>query len=163
MLNQEGLLSARAGIIGDPWATSHTWKEPSPPARPRSKWVRPVATAEQIAAMVANLPFRISNRIWVCQRTGCWLWAGSDSGSGPTGHGYGRVSVDGETWAIHIYMYTQLFGPIKGKRRQLDHECRTRNCCNPEHLEAVTHKMNCKRRDKAMRARRRLVATCDAC
>lgn len=133
---------------------------PVPCKKFRSKWARPSATPEQVRAMVAALPIHISSRIWVSQKTGCWLWAGADSGSGRGGE-YGRVSYEGKTTAVHILMYERLFGKIKGKRKFLDHECRTRNCCNPEHLEPVTHLMNCRRRDTAIRRTRRGIR-CDA-
>ncbi len=133
------------------------------PVTARSKWVRPKATPEDIQRLIDNLPWHVSSRIWVSQSTGCWLWAGADSGSGRGGE-YGRVSIDGKTTAVHIYLYTRLFGPIKGKRKYLDHTCRARNCCNPEHLEQVTHRMNCARRDAAQRKlRRQLVSSTSLC
>lgn len=30
---------------------------------------------------------------------------------------------------------------------EIDHKCKVRNCCNPDHLEQVTHKENCIRGD----------------
>lgn len=35
-------------------------------------------------------------------------------------------------------------------KKHVDHLCRNRRCWNPEHLEAVTHKQNQKRRRKAV-------------
>jgi hypothetical protein len=49
--------------------------------------------------------------------------------------------------------YELLVGPVPADRA-LDHLCRRRNCCRPEHLEPVTHSENEKR--KAWRYRRRL-------
>lgn len=75
---------------------------------------------------------------------GCWIWQGPDSGKG-RGGGYGRMSLSGCTVATHIVIYTHYFGYIPyGK--QIDHLCKNRACCNPNHLEMVTHKQNQRRR-----------------
>lgn len=76
----------------------------------------------------------------------CWQWTGPTSGEG-RGGGYGRMSLDGQTVAVHIVMFTCVNGYIPGKK-QIDHKCNNRLCCNPDHLEMVTHKQNQKRRDK---------------
>ncbi len=75
----------------------------------------------------------------------CHLWTGPDSGDG-RGGGYGRMSLDGQTVAVHLVAYTHYFGYIPGKKK-VDHLCNQRRCCNPQHLELVTHRENCKRRD----------------
>lgn len=77
--------------------------------------------------------------------TPCWEWTGPDSGTG-RGGGYGRMSVDGATMAVHIVMWIIHNGPIP-PRKQIDHRCAFRRCCNPDHLEMVTHKRNQRRRD----------------
>lgn len=79
----------------------------------------------------------------------CWIWQGSDSGTG-RGGGYGRMSLNGSTVAVHIVMYVNEFGFVPGKK-QIDHLCSNRMCCNPAHLEMVTHKQNQRRRRKAQR------------
>jgi len=79
----------------------------------------------------------------------CYLWKGNTSGTG-RGGGYGRISIDGQTSATHIVIYACFFGYIPGKK-QIDHLCNNRLCCNPKHLEMVTHKTNQKRR--AIRAK----------
>jgi len=76
----------------------------------------------------------------------CWIWCNGCSGNG-RGGGYGRISVDGQMMAVHRVMWMIWHGPIHSKR-QVDHTCRTRRCCNPRHLEATTHKANQKRRDE---------------
>lgn len=81
--------------------------------------------------------------------TPCWLWTGPDSGGG-RGGGYPRMSLDGQTVAVHIVMWTNQHGFVPGKK-QLDHLCRNRRCVNPDHLELVTHRQNQKRRDLALR------------
>lgn len=74
----------------------------------------------------------------------CHLWTGPNSGTG-RGGGYGRISLDGQTVATHIVAYTHYFGYIPGKK-QVDHLCCNRLCCNPQHLELVTHLKNQRRR-----------------
>lgn len=84
---------------------------------------------------------------------GCHLWTGPDSGSG-RGGGYGRMCVDGATMAVHIVMWIIANGPIPPKK-QLDHCCPAgpnRRCCNPDHLELVTHLKNQRRRAQRARA-----------
>jgi hypothetical protein len=97
---------------------------------------------------------RILDKLWsktvVDLETKCWLWQGPTSGKhekGKTGRGYGRIQVDGATMAVHRVSFTHFFGIIPHKK-QIDHKCNNRCCWNPDHLELVTHKQNCKRRDK---------------
>ena len=67
----------------------------------------------------------------------CWIWRGT------LGHdGYGRLSGwGGRIIQVHRYAYERFVGPIPAGLL-LDHLCRIRACCNPAHLEAVTHKTN---------------------
>jgi hypothetical protein len=71
--------------------------------------------------------------------TGCWLWPGGLSG------GYGHVTyrVDGEKHdaKLHVLVYELLVGPAPDGLL-LDHHCRNRHCCNPEHLEPVSKQVN---------------------
>lgn len=74
----------------------------------------------------------------------CHLWTGPTSGDG-RGGGYGRMSLNAQTVAVHLVVYTHYYGYIPGKK-QVDHLCNQRNCCNPQHLELVTHLKNQRRR-----------------
>lgn len=74
----------------------------------------------------------------------CHIWTGPDSGDG-RGGGYGRMSLNSQTVAVHLVVYTHYYGYIPGKK-QIDHRCNQRLCCNPMHLEMVSHKTNQKRR-----------------
>ena len=68
---------------------------------------------------------------------GCWVWIGAtDSRSR-----YGRMIVDGKTRYTHRVSYETFVGPIPDGL-QIDHLCRNRACCNPEHLEPVTPLVN---------------------
>ncbi len=89
---------------------------------------------------------KIMLRVVINHNTGCWEWQGPTSGKG-RGGGYGRMSLDGQTVAVHIVMFTIFFGYIPGKK-QIDHKCNNRICCNPDHLQMVTHKQNQKLRDE---------------
>lgn len=83
------------------------------------------------------------------QPSPCHLWTGSTSGTG-RGGGYGRMSLNGCTVATHIVVFTHYYGYIPGKK-QIDHLCNNRLCCNPAHLEMVSHIMNQRRRAKRMK------------
>lgn len=76
----------------------------------------------------------------ILQDNGCWHWAGRWN----SGNGYSKVSYQGQAWMVHRLLYTLLVGPIP-EGLILDHKCRDRACCNPNHLEPVTHKENTKR------------------
>ena len=76
----------------------------------------------------------------------CWIWPGSQ-----VGNGYGTASyrVDGiqKIALTHRVAYEALVGPIPDGL-DLDHLCRVRLCCNPEHLEPVTRTENSHRGKK---------------
>lgn len=61
----------------------------------------------------------------------CWIWTGSLI------NGYGQVGGHTKANYAHVYFYTELKGPVP-LERQLDHLCRVRRCCNPDHLDPVT-------------------------
>lgn len=79
---------------------------------------------------------RIAGKIEEHQETACWLWQGEMNRNG-----YGRVWVNGKRLMAHRVVYESLRGPI-GEGLLLDHLCRNRACCNPDHLEPVTHREN---------------------
>lgn len=86
---------------------------------------------------------RIFSKISIDPNTGCWIWDGSQDGGG-----YGLVWYHNRTERIHRVLYAWKYGPIpRGakptKIAQLDHVvCNNTICCNPEHLELVTQKIN---------------------
>ncbi|UFX01120.1 HNH endonuclease [Sinorhizobium medicae WSM1115] len=95
---------------------------------------------------------KIMSRVRIDPVTGCWEWTGPDSGKSGRGKGYPRMSLDGQTVAVHIAMWTNEHGYIPGKK-ELDHACRNRLCVRPEqdHVEMVTRKENAKRREQVKR------------
>lgn len=94
--------------------------------------------------MISFLGFRINGK-----PSPCHIWQGGDSGSG-RGGGYARMSLDGQTVAVHIVSFVNKNGFVPGKK-QIDHLCNNRLCVNEEHLEMVTHKQNQKRRDRRIK------------
>lgn len=77
----------------------------------------------------------ILNRI-VEDESGCWEWNGAHSGTG-----YGQVRLDGRSQPVHRVVWEMLRGPIP-EGLQIDHLCRNRGCCNPDHLEPVSQRVN---------------------
>lgn len=70
----------------------------------------------------------------------CWVWTGGKS------HGYGHIMCEHRVWKVHRLTYTMLVGPVPDDL-ELDHLCRNRACCNPDHLEPVTGRVNTLRGD----------------
>jgi len=97
---------------------------------------------------------RIKDNVKISELTGCWEWQGANSGEGNgAGRGYGRMSIYGATAAVHRVMWSMVNGYLPAKK-QIDHKCNNRICCNPAHLEMVTHKQN--HRARVRRAKRKL-------
>jgi hypothetical protein len=73
--------------------------------------------------------------------TPCWVWTGAHSKGG-----YGQIrGVNGTvTLYTHRWSYEHHKGPIPDGLH-LDHLCRNRSCCNPDHLDAVTNGENTRR------------------
>lgn len=71
--------------------------------------------------------------------TCCWEWTGSKNRGG-----YGQIQLEGKKERVHRLSYILFIGKIPEKL-ELDHLCRNIVCCNPDHLEAVTHKENMRR------------------
>lgn len=70
---------------------------------------------------------------------GCWNW--------PTRiakNGYGRISHGNRDYLAHRVFYTAYKG-LPDADLDIDHLCRNRRCVNPDHLEAVTRKVNLNR------------------
>lgn len=82
------------------------------------------------------------NRLWeqVEKTETCWLWTGSMNG-----HGYGTLHTctngKPKMYMVHRVTYELAKGVIPPKL-VIDHLCRITNCVNPDHLEAVTDKVN---------------------
>ena len=62
---------------------------------------------------------------------GCWIWI-----AGLT-DGYGTIRINGKNKYAHIVSWEMTNGPAP-EGYVLHHECRTRNCVNPDHLLLIT-------------------------
>lgn len=68
----------------------------------------------------------------------CWEWLGSRSNR------YGSIQYNRKPYLVHRLSYMLTHGKLPDSL-ELDHLCRNRYCVNPDHLEAVTHKVNMER------------------
>jgi hypothetical protein len=93
--------------------------------------------------MFSRLPPRILDKISPCPNTGCWFYVGSWE----TGNGYGKIKWEGHDRVLHRVIWALCIngGMLPPDSLHLDHGCRIRCCCNPEHLELVTPKVNTRR------------------
>lgn len=84
------------------------------------------------------LPERIIKKLDVGD---CWMWTAAfgDDGYGRTSAGRARKNL-----RVHRYVYELLVGEIPDGL-EIDHLCMNKACCNPDHLEPVTHAENMRR------------------
>lgn len=75
--------------------------------------------------------------------TGCWVWRGSIARNRYGLWSY-RKDAETRTAYAHRFAYELAVGPIPDGL-VLDHLCLNRTCCNPEHLDPVTHAENFRR------------------
>lgn len=94
--------------------------------------LRPVSLPIAHAPNGTHLAERLARRIDYRGPDECWEWLG--------GHNRAGYSILGGL-LVHRAVYELLVGPIP-RGLGLDHLCRNRACCNPAHLEPVTHRVN---------------------
>lgn len=84
-----------------------------------------------------NILNRFFSKIQFDENTSCWNWIGyKDKNS------YGQFRIKkGKMSSSHRFSYELFKGDIP-KDLTLDHLCRNPPCANPEHLEAVTTRVN---------------------
>jgi len=71
----------------------------------------------------------------------CWIFIGNTNSDG-----YGLIGVS--PWPKRAYVHRLMYERSKGQidpGLEIDHLCRVRCCCNPDHLEAVTSRENTRR------------------
>lgn len=56
-------------------------------------------------------------------------------------NGYCRVSLNAKPYLVHRYVWEQVHGPLVPSL-VIDHKCRNRACCNPDHLRVVSQSVN---------------------
>jgi hypothetical protein len=74
-------------------------------------------------------------RVEVSEETGCWRWRGNLT------RGYARIAVAGKLMKAHRFVYQATVRELRADE-VLDHQCRTRDCVNPAHLEPITNRQN---------------------
>ena len=82
-----------------------------------------------------NLGDALALRIEI-QADGCWVWQ-----SATTQKGYGTFKWRSTCKSVHRWVWLLTVGPVP-EGLEFDHLCRVRACCNPDHLELVTHAEN---------------------
>lgn len=78
-------------------------------------------------------------RFWpkVEKTPGCWFWTAATNDSG-----YGVFGIKkGKNELAHRFAYTLINGAIQ-EGATIDHLCMVHRCVNPQHLEAVSQKVN---------------------
>jgi hypothetical protein len=93
-----------------------------------------------MSAPVKDVRQRLLDRVRETE-TGCWEWQGYR-----TPAGYGQMCVNSKLNLTHRLAYELFVGPIPAGLH-IDHLCRNRGCCNPDHLEPVTPGENSRRGD----------------
>ena len=84
----------------------------------------------------SRLPDRFWDKVEPEPNTGCWLWSAAVNQAG-----YAWYNVSGDPDRGHRVSYEALVGAIPDGL-EIDHLCRVRCCVNPDHLEAVPHRVN---------------------
>lgn len=86
---------------------------------------------------MSALPARLADKL--LEIDGHWIWQGW---SNPEGYPYTYFA--GRDQPAYRVVWKILVGPIE-PGMELDHLCVTPMCCNPDHLEPVTHAENQRR------------------
>jgi len=71
----------------------------------------------------------------------CWIWQGSIMRGHKGERTYGRLMIGTKSVLAHRASYEAFVGPIP-EGLEIDHLCRNKACIKPNHLEAVTRRVN---------------------
>jgi hypothetical protein len=93
------------------------------------------------ASLDYNSVGELPDRFWdkVNKTDTCWLWTGK------VDDGYGRYSINAKYYLVHRLVVASLKEPVN-LDMVVDHICKVRNCCNPDHLRQITKSENSKNR-----------------
>lgn len=89
-----------------------------------------------LGIIVEEIPSDLSDRYPTCPPTSCWTHSVK-----PDKRGYRGIRVLRRYCRLHRVVYKHFRGLISSGL-VLDHLCRNRGCCNPDHLEPITVKEN---------------------
>ena len=116
-----------------------------------SHYLRQRRHGDPLAGRANQLTGSLADRLWPRIQVGsaeeCWPWTGALNGSGygVISRGGSRVRGDVIKNALAYRAAWELTnGPVP-EGLELDHLCRNKACCNPAHLEPVTHEENMRR------------------
>lgn len=83
----------------------------------------------------ATYLIRFIHNVRVCDKTGCWNWVAARNRDG-----YGNFCYHSTQVSSHIFI--MKFTGRYEEGLLVDHVCRNRACCNPDHLRMVTARTN---------------------
>lgn len=107
----------------------------------------PRKPTNQLQRIQAHTPgvFTIDDpRVQPCPTTGCWLWMAAVhrvKGYGTITVSRAKLGLKHTSAPVHRVFWEKVNGPVPAGM-VLDHICRVRSCCNPDHLRAVTQYEN---------------------
>lgn len=108
------------------------------PSGDKMIWTRPIPLVQRDGTTAAEII-----RSKTVQSGDCLLWVGDTDRDG-----YGRVTLEHESFLAHRVAYTVEVGPIPTGLTLDHHVCRTHACVTAAHLEPVTQQENARRRGR---------------
>lgn len=93
---------------------------------------------------------RLQRRIHTNPETGCWEWTGQLNSNG---YGWAQRGPGHKPRVVHRIIWEHTHNKPVPSGLQLDHTCRNRRCCNPDHLEPVTGSENTRRQEHFNRSK----------
>lgn len=111
---------------------------PAPRTRAAREWIKgqPMRFLSGHRRKLSLEPYRVDSA------SGCWVWL---RGRDLNGYGYLWDKERKRNVRAHVAYYEEAHGAVPNGL-ELDHLCFNTSCCNPAHLEPVTHLENCRRR-----------------